>query len=56
MVERLGSLASEKAVSLIAIHAHQIPHVFRRETLEEAEAAKPAHAVTGVMFTHFIIQ
>ncbi len=42
VVEKLGSLASEKAVSLIAIHAHQIPHVFRRETLNEAEAAKPA--------------
>jgi len=42
VVEKLGSLASEKAVSLIAIHAHQIPHVFRRDTLEEAEAAKPA--------------
>ena len=26
--ERLGSLKSEKAVSLIAIHAHEIPHVF----------------------------
>ncbi len=42
IVERLGSLASEKAVSLIAIHAHQIPHVFRRETIVEADAAKPA--------------
>ncbi|WP_246702686.1 ribonuclease R [Starkeya sp. ORNL1] len=40
--ERLGSLATEKAVSLIAIHAHAIPHVFRRETLAEADAAKPA--------------
>ena len=26
--ERLGSLKSERAVSLIAIHAHGIPHVF----------------------------
>jgi ribonuclease R len=42
VVERLGSLKSEKAVSLIAIHAHSIPDVFRRETLLEAEAAKPA--------------
>ena len=42
IVEKLGSLASEKAVSLIAIHAHSIPHVFRRETVAEAEAAKPA--------------
>jgi len=42
VVEKLGSLSSERAVSLIAIHAHSIPHVFRRETLHEAEAAKPA--------------
>lgn len=42
VVERLGSLKSEKAVSLIAIHAHSIPDVFRRDTLNEAEAAKPA--------------
>jgi ribonuclease R len=42
VVERLGSLASEKAVSLIAIHAHGIPHEFRRETLDEAKAAHPA--------------
>jgi ribonuclease R len=42
VVERLGSLQSERAVSLIAIHAHGIPSVFRRETQQEAEAAKPA--------------
>jgi len=40
--ERLGSLASERAVSLIAIHAHGLPHVFSREALHEAEAARPA--------------
>jgi ribonuclease R len=45
--ERLGSLASERAVSLIAIHAHEIPHVFRRETLAEAEAARPARLEGG---------
>ncbi|MGC1694949.1 MAG: ribonuclease R [Pseudolabrys sp.] len=42
VVERLGSLASERAVSLIAIHAHAIPSVFRPDTLAEAEAARPA--------------
>ncbi len=42
VVEKLGSLKSERAVSLIAIHAHGIPSVFKRETLNEAEAAKPA--------------
>jgi ribonuclease R len=40
--ERLGSLASEKAVSLIAIHAHEIPQAFSPAALREAEAAKPA--------------
>ncbi|WP_298957731.1 ribonuclease R [uncultured Methylobacterium sp.] len=37
----LGSLGSEKAVSLIALHAHGIPHVFSREVLAEAEEAAP---------------
>ena len=40
--EVLGSMTSEKAVSLIAIHAHGIPHVFPPDVLAEAEAAKPA--------------
>ena len=40
--ERLGSLAGERAISLIAIHAHSIPHVFPTAALEEAEAATPA--------------
>ena len=40
--ERLGSLASEKAVSLIAIHAHDIPQAFSPSALREAEAAEPA--------------
>ncbi len=39
--ERLGSLKSERAVSLIAIHAHGIPNGFRREAIAEAEAAEP---------------
>jgi ribonuclease R len=40
--ERLGSLASEKAVSLIAIHAHEIPQAFSPAALQEAREAKPA--------------
>ena len=40
--ERLGSLASEKAISLIAIHAHEIPQDFSPSALREAEEAKPA--------------
>ena len=42
VTERLGSLATERAVSLIAIHAHSIPHVFPTAAIAEAEAAKPA--------------
>jgi ribonuclease R len=40
--ERLGSLKTESAVSLIAIHALQIPNVFSPAVLAEAEAAEPA--------------
>jgi ribonuclease R len=42
VIQRLGSLTSEKAVSMIAIHAHEIPHIFPPDVLAEAEAAKPA--------------
>jgi ribonuclease R len=42
VVERLGSVASERAVSLIALAAHNIPHVFPQAALAEAEAARPA--------------
>jgi ribonuclease R len=38
----IGSIASEKAISMIAIHDHGIPHIFPPEVLAEAEAAKPA--------------
>ncbi|TCU17351.1 ribonuclease R [Rhizobium sullae] len=38
----VGSVASEKALSMIAIHAHGIPHVFPQAVIDEAEAAKPA--------------
>src|SRR3954468_17752243 len=40
--ERLGSLATEKAVSLIAIHSHEIPQAFSPAALREAEEAQPA--------------
>jgi ribonuclease R len=40
--ERLGSIASEKAISLIAIHAHDMPLAFSQAALREAEEAKPA--------------
>jgi ribonuclease R len=42
VVAVLGSLTSEKAVSMIAIHANGIPHVFPREVIAEADAAQPA--------------
>jgi ribonuclease R len=38
----VGSVASEKAISMIAIHAHGIPHVFPPAVIAEADAAKPA--------------
>jgi ribonuclease R len=38
----VGSVASEKAISMIAIHAHGIPHIFPSDVLEAADAAKPA--------------
>ncbi|MER9430664.1 ribonuclease R [Mesorhizobium sp. M0408] len=38
----LGSLTSEKAVSMIAIHAHDIPHIFPADVIAQAEAVKPA--------------
>jgi len=38
----IGSVASEKAISMIAIHSHGIPHVFSDAVLREADAAGPA--------------
>ncbi|GLH75674.1 ribonuclease R [Bradyrhizobium sp. SSBR45G] len=40
--ERYGSVATEKAISLIAIHAHEIPMDFSAAAIAEAEAAQPA--------------
>lgn len=38
----VGSGASEKAISMIAIYAHGIPHLFPQSVMDEAEAARPA--------------
>jgi ribonuclease R len=38
VINVVGSLTSEKAVSMIAIHAHDIPHIFPPQVLAEAEA------------------
>jgi ribonuclease R len=46
VTERLGSLKSERAVSLIAINAHGIPNVFPAAARAEAEAARPAQLGT----------
>ncbi len=42
VLETIGSMRSEKAVSMIAILANDIPHVFPDAVLEEAAAAAPA--------------
>ena len=42
ITERLGDVASEKAVSLIALETHGIPYVFPDAALAEAEAARAA--------------
>ena len=39
VIEVIGSLTSEKAVSMIAVHAQGIPHVFPDEVLNEADTA-----------------
>ncbi|MCC7166313.1 MAG: ribonuclease R [Rhodospirillales bacterium] len=41
-IERLGSTASPKAASLIALAAHDIPQVFPEEALAQAAKAGPA--------------
>lgn len=40
--ETIGNLRSEKAVSMIAIHANDIPYIFPDAVIREAEAAKAA--------------
>jgi ribonuclease R len=47
VVEIIGSMTSEKAVSMIAIHAHDIPYVFPQQVLDDAEKAKPAKISGG---------
>ncbi len=42
VLERLGEAGSPRALSLIAIHAHDLPVEFPPEALAEAEAAGPA--------------
>jgi ribonuclease R len=42
VIQVLGDFTSEKAISTIALHAHDIPHVFAQAVLDAADAAKPA--------------
>jgi len=42
VVERLGKVDTERAVSMIALAAHDIPHVFSAAALAEADKARPA--------------
>ena len=42
IIEVVGSLESEKSISLIAVHTHGIPDQFSSTALAEAEAALPA--------------
>ena len=46
VVETIGSVKSERAVSLIALETHHIPHVFSPATLKEAEDARPVRLAT----------
>ena len=38
----IGSIGSEKALSMIAIHEYEIPHIFPEKAIEQAENATPA--------------
>lgn len=49
VTERIGSIRSERAVSLIAIHTHNIPNTFPKEAEAEAEAARPASLKGEIM-------
>lgn len=45
VTERIGSVSSERAASLIALVEHDIPYVFPADVLEEADAAPPADLI-----------
>ncbi|WP_105401043.1 ribonuclease R [Neorhizobium sp. T7_12] len=38
----VGTIGSEKAISMIAVYSHGIPHIFPKAVMDEAEAARPA--------------
>ncbi|MFZ1812997.1 MAG: ribonuclease R [Rhizobiaceae bacterium] len=47
VVRVIGSLATEKAASMIAIHANGIPHVFPEKVMAEASDARPLQTGTS---------
>jgi ribonuclease R len=47
VVERLGDPSAARSVSLIAIHAHEIPNEFPEDTIAEALGAKPVANMKG---------
>ncbi|WP_061935606.1 ribonuclease R [Aureimonas sp. AU22] len=42
IAEVIGAMATERAISTIALHAHSIPHVFPAGVIAEADKAGPA--------------
>ena len=52
VTEVVGNLREEKAVSLIALYAHDIPFTFSKATLWEAEQAKPVGRKGRENLTH----
>ncbi|MGX1308302.1 ribonuclease R [Amorphus suaedae] len=47
VVARIGSMSSERAISMIAIHSHGIPHVFPKAVLNAAEKTKAVTSLAG---------
>jgi ribonuclease R len=52
VVERLGAMTDRRAISLIAIHGHDIPDHFPAEVVALAKAAKPAGPAGRVDLRH----
>ena len=42
ITERLGDMNDPRAISLVSIHGHDIPHIFPKAAIDQAEAAKAA--------------
>lgn len=46
--DRLGDVSSARSVSMIAIHAHDIPYEFPKDVIDAAEEAKPVKLGTRI--------